>query len=77
MQAYTLKELRQYKISEDDPRNFGTMVTALNRESYLERLKEVKKGKVDMVIMFFSNDECTLCEGLWPVLDKSIQLFQA
>jgi hypothetical protein len=52
------------------------MVTALNRESFLERLEKVKKGKIDMVIMFFSNDACALCEELWPVLDRTIQLFQ-
>ena len=72
---YTDKEIAPYKVSEVKPKNLGNKITPLNRVDYIKHLGRVKNGERDMVIMFFSNEDCGLCEGLWPVIDRAIELF--
>ena len=72
---YLSDELQPYKISESDPKHIlnSNNVIPLNRIRFLEWIQKVKSSKTDVLVVFYANEGCSLCEGLWGILDQVAQ----
>jgi aspartate carbamoyltransferase regulatory subunit len=68
---YLKGDLQTYKVSEEDPKHIlnATDIVPLNRKMFLEWVSSMKATRTDFIVLFYTNDGCTLCEGLWPLYE--------
>ena len=61
-------------MSEEDPKHIlnanATDIRPLNRRIFLEWVSSMKATKTDFMVFFYTNDGCTLCEGIWPLFEE-------
>ena len=73
---YLKGDLQTYKVSEEDPKHIlnATDIVPLNRKMFLEWVSSMKATRTDFIVLFYTNDGCTLCEGLWPMYEQLMQI---